>query len=49
MTLPSAQGGSLRSQDIRTAGDPTGLDGTIIRIDPMTGLAAAGNPVHRPG
>ncbi len=48
MTLPSAQGGSLRSQDVRTAGDPTGLDGTIIRVDPLTGLAAAGNPSTGP-
>jgi glucose/arabinose dehydrogenase len=41
---PSAEGGSLRSQDLRTAADPTSLDGTIIRIDPNTGAAAAGNP-----
>ena len=27
MTPPTAEGGALRSQDIRTAGDPTGLDG----------------------
>ena len=30
----------LRSQDVRTQGDPTGLDGTLIRIDPDTGNAA---------
>jgi glucose/arabinose dehydrogenase len=43
--LPSAEGGALRSQDLRTTADPTTLDGTIIRIDPNTGTAAAGNPL----
>ncbi len=42
--LPTAEGGALRSQDVRTPGDPTGLDGAIIRIDPATGAASAGNP-----
>jgi glucose/arabinose dehydrogenase len=42
---PSAEGGALRSQDVRTAGDPTGLDGSILRIDPATGAAAPGNPL----
>ena len=41
---PSAEGGALRSQDIRTAADPLGLDGTILRIDPNTGAGVAGNP-----
>ena len=45
MTPPTAEGGSLRSQDIRTSGDPQGLDGTILRLDPATGAAAAGNPL----
>ncbi|HEX4817258.1 MAG TPA: LamG-like jellyroll fold domain-containing protein [Nonomuraea sp.] len=44
LTPPAAEGGALRSQDIRTAGDPAGLDGTLIRIDPDTGAAAPGNP-----
>ncbi len=39
MTPPSAEGGALRSQDIRTTGDPTGLDGTILRVNPDTGAA----------
>jgi PKD repeat protein/glucose/arabinose dehydrogenase len=30
------EGGALRAQDIRTTGDPTGLDGTVIRIEPGT-------------
>lgn len=42
---PTNEGGALRSQDIRTTGDPTTLDGTIIRINPTTGAAAAGNPL----
>jgi glucose/arabinose dehydrogenase len=42
---PSAQGGALRAQDIRTSGDPATLDGSIIRINPDTGLAASGNPM----
>jgi glucose/arabinose dehydrogenase len=45
LSPPSAQGGSLRSQDLRTPADPTGLSGTVIRIDPTTGAAAAGNPL----
>lgn len=49
MTPPSAEGGSLRSQDVRTPAtptDPTGLDGTIIRIDPDTGQGLPGNPME---
>ena len=45
MSPPTAEGGSLRSQDIRTSGDPQGFDGTILRLDPATGAAAAGNPL----
>ena len=41
---PSAQGGALRSQDVRSGGDPTGLNGTIIRVDPDTGDALPNNP-----
>ncbi|WP_218136248.1 LamG-like jellyroll fold domain-containing protein [Nonomuraea jiangxiensis] len=44
LTPPTAEGGALRSQDVRTTGDPAGLDGTLIRINPDTGAAAAGNP-----
>jgi glucose/arabinose dehydrogenase len=42
---PGAEGGALRSQDLRTSGDPTGLDGTIIRVDPETGAGLPGNPM----
>ena len=44
MTLPSAEGGALRSQDIRSTSDPVGLSGSVIRIDRMTGAAMADNP-----
>ncbi|MEO5963937.1 MAG: PQQ-dependent sugar dehydrogenase, partial [Candidatus Limnocylindrales bacterium] len=43
--VTTAEGGSLRAQDIRTSGDSVGLDGTLIRIDPTTGIASAGNPL----
>ena len=36
-TPPTAEGGALRSQDYRTAGDPLGLNGSLIRVDPDTG------------
>jgi glucose/arabinose dehydrogenase len=45
MTPPTAEGGALRSQDVRTAGDPTGLDGTLLRLDPATGAALPTNPM----
>ncbi len=35
---PGNEGGSLRSQDYRTSGDVLGVDGTVFRIDPATGL-----------
>ena len=41
----NAEGGMLRSQDVRTQADATGLDGTIARIDPDTGNAPADNPM----
>ncbi len=44
MTPPTAEGGRLRAQDLRTSGDPLGLGGSLIRIDPVTGAGAPGNP-----
>jgi glucose/arabinose dehydrogenase len=44
-TPPTAEGGSLRSQDLRTMADPVGLNGTIVRVDPETGAAVEGNPL----
>jgi glucose/arabinose dehydrogenase/PKD repeat protein len=45
-TPPNAEGGALRSQDLRTLTDPTGLDGTILRLDPDTGAALPDNPLY---
>ena len=44
-TAPTAEGGALRSQDVRTLGDPQGLSGTVIRVDPITGDGVPGNPL----
>ena len=43
-TPPTAEGGALRSQDLRTGSDPTALNGSILRVDPNTGEALPGNP-----
>jgi len=45
MEPPTSEGGSLRSQDVRTMSDPVGLDGTIIRVDPETGAGLPDNPM----
>jgi YD repeat-containing protein len=51
MTPPTAEGGALRTQDLRTpnplglTADPTGLNGSIIRVDPETGAGVPGNPL----
>ncbi len=45
LTPPTAEGGALRSQDLRTTGDPVSLDGTLIRIDPSTGAGRSDNPL----
>jgi glucose/arabinose dehydrogenase len=41
---PTAEGGALRSQDLRSAADPTSLDGSLLRLDPDTGGPFPGNP-----
>ena len=45
LTPPTAEGGALRSQDLRTAADPTSLDGAILRLNPATGAALPDNPL----
>jgi len=45
-TSPTAEGGALRSQDLRTSSDPTTLDGAILRVDPATGQALSTNPLY---
>ena len=44
-TPPTAEGGALRSQDLRTRGDPVSLDGAIVRVEPATGAALPSNPL----
>jgi len=45
LTPPTAEGGALRAQDLRTSADPTGLGGTVIRVDPATGDGWPTNPL----
>ena len=45
---PTAEGGALRSQDLRTPSAPVtrpGSNGTLLRIDPDTGAGLPGNPL----
>jgi glucose/arabinose dehydrogenase len=44
LTPPTAEGGSLRSQSMRRTDGPALLNGTVIRVDPATGLGASDNP-----
>jgi glucose/arabinose dehydrogenase len=44
LTPPLAEGGALRSQDVRTLGDPTTLDGAVLRINKATGQGLPDNP-----
>jgi glucose/arabinose dehydrogenase len=48
LTPPTAEGGALRSQDLRSSGDPTGLNGTILRVNPDTGAPLPDNPLTGP-
>jgi uncharacterized repeat protein (TIGR01451 family) len=45
LTPPSAEGGALRSQDLRTPSDPSSLDGAILRVNPDTGAGMPDNPL----
>ncbi|HEY0715098.1 MAG TPA: PQQ-dependent sugar dehydrogenase, partial [Polyangia bacterium] len=44
-TPPTAAGGALRSQSLRRSSGPALLNGTLLRLDPMTGAAMADNPL----
>ncbi|HKQ97257.1 MAG TPA: PQQ-dependent sugar dehydrogenase [Candidatus Polarisedimenticolia bacterium] len=44
-TKPTAEGGALRAQDIRTGADTLTYNGTILRINPATGAAWPDNPL----
>ena len=45
VSASTSEAGALRAQDLRTTGDPVGLNGTMVRISPDTGAAAPGNPL----
>ena len=42
---PTAEGGALRSQSLNRSAGPAVLGGTILRVDPATGLALSDNPL----
>ncbi|MBT8216708.1 MAG: PQQ-dependent sugar dehydrogenase, partial [Acidimicrobiia bacterium] len=42
---PTNEGGALRSLDLLSPGDPVGLNGTVMRLDPETGNALPDNPL----
>jgi len=44
LSPPGAEGGALRSQSVRRTDGPATLDGTVLRIDPVTGAGVSGNP-----
>ena len=46
LTPPTSEGGRLRAQDLRTTGDPTGLDGSLIRINPLDRRGRVGQPAR---
>lgn len=45
LSLPTTEGGALRSQDLLTSADPAGGGGSVVRVHPDTGAAMAGNPL----
>ncbi|HWI01511.1 MAG TPA: PQQ-dependent sugar dehydrogenase [Propionibacteriaceae bacterium] len=47
LTPPTAEGGALRSQDLRTLADSVTLDGSLIRVDPATGAGLPDNPMAK--
>ncbi len=44
LTIPTAEGGSLRAQQAQNQSGPQALSGSLIRVNPDTGAASAGNP-----
>ena len=45
LSPPTAQGGALRSQDLLSGTDPVGYDGTVLRLNPLTGAPMPDNPL----
>ena len=46
---PTSEGGRLRAQDVRTTGDPTGLTGSLIRIDNPSAITSKLDPSGNAG
>jgi glucose/arabinose dehydrogenase len=44
-TAPTAEGGALRSQDLRSSGDSLSFDGSALRVNPTNGAALPDNPL----
>jgi glucose/arabinose dehydrogenase len=44
-TPPTAEGGATRAQSLRRVSGPAVLNGTLIRVDPFTGLGLPDNPL----
>jgi glucose/arabinose dehydrogenase/PKD repeat protein len=45
LSPPTAEGGALRAQDLRTPNDPVSLSGAVLRVDPETGRGVPANPL----
>ncbi len=45
LSAPTTEGGQARSQDILTRTDPTGVHGSVLRVDPNTFAPKAENPL----
>jgi glucose/arabinose dehydrogenase len=47
LTIPTAEGGSLRAQSPRRAsGEPVLLNGSVLRVNPKSGAGVVGNPMY---
>ena len=49
LSAPSTEGGQARSQDLRTRQDPTGVHGSVLRVNPNTFAPLAQNPLFGDG
>ncbi len=49
LTSPTTEGGQARSQDILTRNDPTGVHGSVLRVDRSTFDASPANPLAADG
>jgi glucose/arabinose dehydrogenase len=45
LSPPTAEGGALRSQDLLSIGDDVSYDGTVLRLDALTGTPMPDNPL----